>query len=83
MLNIGSFIAVSTFNDGKSALLKIMQELDIHPGSNAIKYSEQIDEKRIDQAEVQKTMSSKETRSVNLKRKHNYPDDDSYVPGGH
>ncbi|KAL7296829.1 hypothetical protein TKK_0010226 [Trichogramma kaykai] len=54
ILNIGAFIAVSTFNDGK-----------------------------IYQAEVQKTMSSKETRSANLKRKHNYPDDDSYVPGGH
>ncbi|XP_023313561.1 uncharacterized protein LOC111693327 [Trichogramma pretiosum] len=83
ILNIGAFIAVSTFNDGKTALLKIMKELDIQPGPNAIEFMKQSDDKRIYQANIQAASSSKQARSARLKRRHNDPNDDSYVPGGH
>ncbi|KAL7292655.1 hypothetical protein TKK_0013781 [Trichogramma kaykai] len=81
ILEIGAYMAVGSFNDGKQSLLALMKKLDVEPGAVAIKYATQADAKRIYHSEYQNNHSTKEARTAKRQRRHS-PSDDSYVPGG-
>ncbi|KAL7296849.1 hypothetical protein TKK_0010243 [Trichogramma kaykai] len=82
VFNIETYFAVSTFNDGKSGLIKMIRVYDITPGLYAIRFCQEEDKKRIEKSIRKTVLASQEVRRSNRKRKL-HENDDSYVPGGH
>lgn len=79
-LEIASYLACITFVTGYKGILCLMENLSVIPGKNALEAAVKIDQRRIKDAEVKMSHSTKEARR--LKRKLKIPDD-TYLPGGH
>ena len=68
-MEIATYCAACTFNEGFAAILKIMEVMGITIGPEAIKFSRERDARRVYKAEFQSTSDSKETRSAWKKAK--------------
>lgn len=62
VVEIASWIAACSFNEGSKLYLAIMDQIGIKIGETAMAWSEQIDEVRVSQAERRSTEQSKEGR---------------------
>ena len=80
-MEIGVYLAVISFNDGKTALLQVMKRFGVDPGSSAIKWIQNTDEERLFRAEAKTAAATHEARKGS--RKRGYPEDDAYAAGAH
>ena len=64
---LANFLAVSIFNDGFYAILKMLQVMDVIIGPIAKEYAMERDDRRINQAELRQKPSSKEVRPARRK----------------
>ncbi|KYN14574.1 hypothetical protein ALC57_13208, partial [Trachymyrmex cornetzi] len=69
VLDIATDVAVCTFNDGLSAVMKIMEVLQFTIGSNCYNFCVEADAARIRLAEVQMSDAAKEARSASKSTK--------------
>lgn len=81
VLEIGIYIAVICFNDGKTSFLDLMKRFNVLPGVSAVQWAKVTDEERIFYAERQTAAATLEARQA--RRKRNLPEDDSYAPGSY
>lgn len=61
-------MAASTYNEGYSAILKIMNELNIEVGNHTVKLAKEIDNARIKQGELQMTDTVKQSKIEKRRR---------------
>ena len=66
-IELPNFLAVSIFNDGFYAILKMLQVMDVIIGPIGEEYAMERDDRRIDQAELRHKASSKEGRTARRK----------------
>ena len=66
-IEFASSLAVSIFNDGFYAILKMVQVMDVIIGLIAKEYAMERDDRRINQAELRHKASSKERRTARRK----------------
>ena len=66
-IELASFLAVSIFNDGFYAILKMLQVMDVILGPIAKEYAMERDDRQINQAELHHKASSKEGRTARKK----------------
>ena len=66
-IELANFLAVSIFNDGFYAILKMLQVMDVIIGPIAKEYAMERDDRRINQADLRHKASSKEGRTARRK----------------
>ncbi|CAK9816232.1 hypothetical protein ANTPLA_LOCUS8931 [Anthophora plagiata] len=64
IVEIGAFIASSIFNEGYFSILKVMQELQLIIGKEAMDYAEETNQRRIQRQERRSSLSTKEARKA-------------------
>ncbi|XP_076549216.1 uncharacterized protein LOC143306722 [Osmia lignaria lignaria] len=64
ILEIASFIAAGMFNEGYFSILKIMQELNLTIGKQAMDYAEKSNQRRIQRQERRSSLSTKKARKA-------------------
>lgn len=83
VFKIGVNTAVTTFNDGRSGLLRILEKFNVEPGHAAAEWVNTSDNIRIFHAQRQALASTKEARTLRRRAREQEPVDDSYAAGAH
>ena len=81
VLEIGVYIAVTSFNDGRAGILEVMKRFNIQPGSSGVNWAKNADQERVLRSDKRAAESTLEARQA--KRKKNYPQDEYYGAGAH
>ncbi|KAG8266637.1 hypothetical protein J6590_108192 [Homalodisca vitripennis] len=84
-LELGTYDAIATFNDGNLSRIKVLEQLGIKDiGSNTICLLQQLDTERINRAEIAVRNATKEARlkkrRINLEQDE--VEEEDYIPGG-
>ena len=80
-VEIATYIALATFNDGNKALMSIMQELELLVGTNARNMCEEFDKRRLSAADVREIAATKAARKENRRKKKQQEEED-FAAGG-
>lgn len=81
VLEIGIYIAVICYNDGKQAFLQLMKRFNVAPGTSALQWAKNTDDERVFFAERRAQAATHEARQA--RRKRSFPEDDSYLAGAY
>ncbi|XP_067214461.1 uncharacterized protein [Linepithema humile] len=87
IVEIATFLAICLFNEGSSALLRVMNIMEITVGRNAAPFAASTDTRRCDQADIRAQHTTREARisrrlSKNQKVDEHFSQEDSlYGPG--
>lgn len=64
IVEIAAFIAAGIFNEGYTAILQMMAELQVTIGSHSKRYAEEVDDRRLRRQERRSSLSTKEARKA-------------------